>query len=331
MGQSPSDFPELVPPSLHFPPGPASSPFPAAIPRRPEPVTRYVLLFLLTVLTTTYAGQLHYASFVVGFSDQVLDLTGWALFARGLWYSVSILAILGCHEFGHYYACRYYGVDASAPFFLPAPLPITGTLGAFIRIRQPIPSKKALFDIGIAGPIAGFIVAVPLLLVGMYMSRVVELPDQFEGSVLELGEPLLFKGAAWLTFGSVPEGSTVNMHPIAFAAWFGMLATALNLFPIGQLDGGHISYAVLGRWSTHLTLAMVACLIGLVFVSSSWLVWAVLTVGMLILIGPRHPPVWDEHLPLDRTRLWLAGFAVVMFVLCFTPAPIQLVELLRGA
>jgi membrane-associated protease RseP (regulator of RpoE activity) len=149
--------------------------------------------------------------------------------------------------------------------------------------------------------------------------------------VLELGEPLLFKAAAWLTFGAVPEGSTVNMHPVAFAAWFGLLATALNLFPIGQLDGGHIAYAVLGRWSTHLTLAMVACLIGLVFVSSSWLVWAVLTVGMLLLIGPRHPPVWDEHLPLDRTRLWLAGFAVVMFVLCFTPAPIQLVELLRGA
>jgi membrane-associated protease RseP (regulator of RpoE activity) len=331
MGQFPSEVPEVSVAPFHLQPGEFSPSAAVAVPRPPEPMTRYVLLFLLTVLTTTYAGQLHYASFVVGFSDRTLDLSGWELFARGLWYSVSILAILGCHEFGHYYACRYYGVDASAPFFLPAPLPITGTLGAFIRIRQPIPSKRALFDIGIAGPIAGFIVAVPLLLVGMYLSRVVVLPEQFEGAVLELGEPLLFKAAAWLTFGAVPEGSTVNMHPVAFAAWFGLLATALNLFPIGQLDGGHIAYAVLGRWSTHLTLAMVACLIGLVFVSSSWLVWAVLTVGMLLLIGPRHPPVWDEHLPLDRTRLWLAGFAVVMFVLCFTPAPIQLVELLRGA
>ncbi len=331
MGQPTSESSDKQLPELPvLPSEPYFSAQPVGMPRHREPIARYVLLFLLTVLTTTYAGQLHYASFMVGFSDRTLDLSGWSLFAHGLWYSVSILAILGCHEFGHYYACRYYRVDASAPFFLPAPLPLTGTLGAFIRIRQPIPSKRALFDIGIAGPIAGFIVAVPLLLVGMYMSTVVEVPSDFDGSVLELGEPLLFKIAAWLTFDAVPEGYTVNMHPIAFAAWFGMLATALNLFPIGQLDGGHIAYAVLGRWSTQLTLGMVGCLVGLVFVSTSWLVWAVLTIGMILVMGARHPPVWDEHVPLDRTRLWLAAFAVVMFVLCFTPAPIQLVELLRG-
>ncbi len=331
MGHSPSDSPGAFVPAPHVPTyEPAFLADPLEVSRPPEPLFRYVLLFVLTVLTTTYAGQLHYASFVVGFSDRSLDLSAWSLFAHGLWYSVSILAILGCHEFGHYYACRYYRVDASAPFFLPAPLPITGTLGAFIRIRQPIPSKRALFDIGIAGPIAGFVVAVPLLLVGMYLSTVIQVPTDFEGSVLELGEPLLFKFAAWLTFGSLPAGYTVNMHPIAFAAWFGLLATSLNLIPIGQLDGGHISYAVLGRWSTHLTLAMVGCLVGLVFFSTSWLVWAVLTIGMILVIGPRHPPVWDEHVPLDRTRMWLAGFAIVMFVLCFTPAPIELVELLRG-
>lgn len=332
MGPPPPEIPDLLAPAGPVRP---DDPFvyarPVAPDRRPEPVGRYVLLFLLTVLTTTWAGQLHYASFLVGFSSRPLEMSGWGLFANGLWYSVSILAILGCHEFGHYYACRFYRVDASAPFFLPAPLPITGTLGAFIRIRQPIPSKQALFDIGIAGPIAGFLVALPLLFVGMYLSRVIEVPADFEGSVLELGEPLLFRAAAWLTFGAVPDGYTVNMHPIAFAAWFGMLATALNLFPIGQLDGGHIAYAVLGRWSTYLTLAMVVCLVGLVFVSTSWLVWAVLTIGMLVAFGPRHPPVWDEHVPLDRQRLWLAGFAVLMFALCFTPAPIQLIELFRGA
>jgi membrane-associated protease RseP (regulator of RpoE activity) len=113
------------------------------------------------------------------------------------------------------------------------------------------------------------------------------------------------------------------MHPMAFAAWFGLLATALNLFPIGQLDGGHISYAVLGRWSTMVTLATVAALIGLTFVSSSWLVWTVLTVVMLLAFGPRHPSTIDEDVPLDRPRMWLAFAALVMFVLCFTPAPIQ--------
>ena len=210
---------------------------------------------------------------------------------------------------------------------IPAPLPLTGTLGAFIRIRQPIATKRQLFDIGIAGPIAGFVVAVPALIAGMAMSRVIRLPEQFDGFVVELGEPLLFKAAAWLVFGTVPDGYTINMHPMAFAAWFGLLATALNLFPIGQLDGGHISYAVLGRKSTFVTIGTVLCLIGLTFVSSSWVVWTILTVGMLLAFGPRHPRTPDEDIPLDRSRMLLALFAVIMFVLCFTPAPLEPIDL----
>ena len=128
----------------------------------------------------------------------------------------------------------------------------------------------------------------------------------------------------------VADGYTVNMHPMVFAAWFGLLATALNLFPIGQLDGGHISYAVLGRRSMFVTLGMVLCLVGLTFWSRSWIVWTVLTVAMLVTFGPRHPPVWDEDVPLDRTRLWLALFAIVMFILCFTPAPLELRDLVPG-
>jgi membrane-associated protease RseP (regulator of RpoE activity) len=299
--------------------------------RRREPWLRYVVLVVLTLVSTTLAGQGHWASFAIGFSNRALGLSATSLFLHGLWYSLSIMAILGAHELGHYFACRYYRVDASAPYFLPMPLLLTGTLGAFIRIRQPIPGKRQLFDIGIAGPIAGFVVAVPVLFVGMYLSNVVQLPKDFQGSVLELGEPLLFKAAAWLTFGPVRDGYTVNMHPMAFAAWFGMLATALNLIPIGQLDGGHISYAVLGRRSTIVTLVMVACLVGLSFVSSSWIVWTVLTVAMLVAFGPKHPRVWDEHIPLDRTRLVLAAFALLMFILCFTPAPIQPMDLVQGA
>ena len=303
-------------PTVVIPPTPSSR-------LRREPLWRYVVLFALTLLSTTQAGGLHYASFTTAFSEQIPRIPIFSLLLHGLWYSLSILAILGCHELGHYFACRYYRVDSSRPYFLPMPFLLTGTLGAFIRIRAPIPGKRALFDIGIAGPIAGVLVALPVLLIGMHLSSVVKLPTSFRGEVFELGEPLLFKAAEWLTFGSIPDGYSVNMHPMAFAAWFGMLATALNLFPIGQLDGGHISYAVLGRRSTVVTMVMVPCLIGLSFVSTSWIVWTVLTVGMLLLFGPRHPRVVDEEIPLDRSRLWLAAFALLMFVLCFTPAPIQ--------
>lgn len=305
-------------------------PPPQLVPRR-ESWRQVVLaasLFVITLVTTTVVGALHYVAFESDFGD----VTGFDLFSRaslagGLWYSLSIIAILGCHELGHYFACRYYRVESSLPYFIPAPIPLTGTLGAVIRIRQPIPRKRELFDIGIAGPIAGFLVAVPLLLMGISMSRVVALPADFEG--LELGEPLLFQAAAWLFWGTPPEGYSINMHPMAFAAWFGLLATALNLFPIGQLDGGHISYAVLGRGSTIVTLGTVACLVGLtVFVSMSWLVWAVLTVAMLFVFGPSHPRTYDEHIPLDRTRVWLAVFALAMFIVCFTPAPIEPFQLI---
>jgi membrane-associated protease RseP (regulator of RpoE activity) len=291
-------------------------------PRPPRPSRWHLILFLLTVVTTILAGAEHFASFHIDFGSRALDLSTTQFLLNGLWYSASILAILGAHEFGHYYACRLYRVDASLPYFLPAPLPLTGTLGAFIRIRQPIPGKRELFDIGIAGPIAGFIVAIPVLLVGMSLSRVTALPADTRG-FLELGEPLLFKAAAWLFWGTPPEGYSINLHPMAFAAWFGLLATALNLFPIGQLDGGHIAYAVLGRKSTLVTIGTVACLVGLTFVSSSWIVWTVLTVVMLISFGPRHPRTVDEDVPLDRTRLWLAAAALVMFIICFTPAPIE--------
>ena len=289
----------------------------------------HFLLFALTVASTTMVGASQYAAFLADFrSSGPLHLSGPALLLRGVWYSGTILAILGCHELGHYFACRYYDVDASLPFFIPVPIFLTGTMGAFIRIREPIPSKKMLFDIGIAGPIAGFVVAVPALFIGLAMSHVVRLPADSSG-MLELGEPLLFKFASWLLWGTQPDGYSLNMHPMAFAAWFGLLATALNLFPIGQLDGGHVSYSVLGsRASTYVTFAMLGVAVGLAFFAASWIVWTGMIALMLVLFGPRHPRVFDEEVPLDRTRLWLAAFAVVMFVLCFTPAPIRPIELI---
>lgn len=267
------------------------------------------------------SGSGHYASWASGLGTRPLDISSLALYLHGAWYSATILAILGAHEFGHYFACRYYDVDASLPFFLPMPFVPTGTLGAVIRIREPIPSKRMLFDIGIAGPIAGFLIAVPTLIIGLWMSNVVAYHSAPGG--LEFGEPLLFQWVNHLFWGTPPEGFAVNAHPMAFGAWFGLLATSLNLFPIGQLDGGHISYAVLGRKSSTVTLVMVACAAVLTWVSVSWSLWTVLIIAMLFVFGRHHPRTFDEAVPLDPTRKWLALFAVVMFVLCFTPVPIR--------
>lgn len=295
-------------------------------PKFQDRIWLHAALLLLTVVSTTLVGASHYASFLSDFLPLTLPLTSGELLFRGLWYSGTILAILGCHEMGHYLACRYYDVDASLPFFLPAPLPLTGTLGAFIRIREPIPSKRMLFDIGIAGPLAGFAVAVPALFLGLSMSHVVRVPADFIG--LELGEPLLFQLASRLLWGTPPDGYSLNLHPMAFAAWFGLLATALNLFPFGQLDGGHISYAVLGRRSTLVTLATVGVALLLTYFSTSWLVWTGLMITMLVISGPRHPRTIDEHIPLDRTRVILAFVALAILVVCFTPAPIEPMELI---
>jgi membrane-associated protease RseP (regulator of RpoE activity) len=288
----------------------------------------HLLLLTLTVGSTTVAGSCHYAAFLSDFEPvNTLPLPFSQLLVRGLWYSLTILAILGCHELGHYFACRYYDVDASLPYFIPAPF-ITGTLGAVIRIREPIPTKRMLFDIGIAGPIAGFLVALPTLFIGISMSHLVRIPPDFEG--WELGEPLLFKLASVLLWGSIEEGYSLNLHPMAFAAWFGLFATALNLLPISQLDGGHISYAVLGRRSVYVTIMTMLVMLGLTYFYSSWIVWSVIMGVVLLLFGPRHPRVFDEHVPLDRTRLVLALAALLMFVVCFTPAPIEPTELLGG-
>jgi membrane-associated protease RseP (regulator of RpoE activity) len=307
-----------------FGPGSPSPYVYVVAPPPPERVWRHVVLFALTVLTTTLVGALHHFSFSHGFNPEAVvmpNLSDAAFYLNGFWYSATILAILGCHEMGHYYACRYYRVHASLPFFLPAPLPLTGTLGAFIRIRSRIPDKIALFDIGLSGPIAGFVIAVPALFVGLGLSVVERVPAEFTG--VELGEPLLFRAAAWMVFGDVPEGMSINMHPMAFAAWFGLLATALNLFPIGQLDGGHVAYAVLGRRSTLLTLGTIGLAVALTFVSSSWLVWTILMLVMLFAIGPHHPPTLDDSVPIGRGRQLLAMVGLLMLIICFTPAPIE--------
>jgi len=319
---------------VHEPPGEAPQPtdepqrFPLSPPvSKPDRTHVHIGLLVLTIVTTTLAGASQYYFFTLGFNGArnaaAPDLTSLSYYLRGLWYSTTVLAILGCHEMGHYFACRYYRVDVTPPFFLPSPpiLPLaTGTFGAFIRIRQRIPSRVALFDIGLAGPLAGFLVAVPVLFLGMALSVTEHLPSDFQG--VELGEPLLFRFAEWAIFGTLPQGTEINIHPMVFAAWFGMLATALNLFPAGQLDGGHVAYAVLGRRSTQLTLLTVIAAVGLTVYSTGWLVWTVLLLLMIVFIGPEHPPTLDDEVPLGRGRMILAIVGIVMLILCFTPAPL---------
>jgi membrane-associated protease RseP (regulator of RpoE activity) len=248
-----------------------------------------------------------------------------AYWRQGVLYSVAILGILGAHEMGHYLACRRYNVDATLPFFLPFPS-ISGTLGAVIRIREPFPTRTVLFDIAVWGPIGGFLVMVPLLFWGMHLSNVLPAPAVFPPGSFSMGEPLLFRLAERVTFGAIPGGATLNMHPIVFASWFGMLATAWNLLPFGQLDGGHLMHASIGYRSRDVSLVMVGTCIGLCFLSYSWVLMTLVMLAMLYFFGPRHPHVIDEDEPLRGGRYALALFAVVMFILCFTPAPVDLLN-----
>jgi len=306
----------------------AASEVEASRPRPPR--DRYWLhavLLLATLLAATSVGVAHYLSFLSDFGVRRVVVRSGAAILGGFWYSGTLLGILGAHEMGHYLACRYYGVNASLPYFIPAPFTMLGTFGAFIRIRQPILRKRQLFDVGIAGPLAGIAVAVPALVAGIALSRVNRVPLPFQG--LELGEPLLFQAIAYGVWGAIPDGFSLNLHPVGLAAWVGLLATFLNLFPMGQLDGGHIAYAVLGRRSRYVTLGVVGVAIGLTFVSSSWIVWTALMIAMLWGFGMNHPPTIDEFEPLDARRRWLAVLALVIFALCFTPAPIQPLDLLQ--
>lgn len=292
--------------------------------------SRHALLFLLTLATTTLAGAEHYAGFLSEFGRREVALD-WSLLAHGFWYSGTLLGVLTAHEMGHYLLCRYYRIDASLPYFIPLPphFFVTGTLGAVIRIREPFRTKRELFDVGVAGPIAGIVVLIPLFLYGLSLSPIV--PGPTEGVILNLGEPLLFQWATAWVAGPIPDGHTLNMHPIVFACWFGLFATALNLLPFGQLDGGHISYATLGdRPARALSAATAIAPIGMVFLSTAWILPAVLMALMWRVIGLAHPPILNPYEPLSLGRRVVAVIALILFIICFTPAPLQIEHLVAG-
>lgn len=237
------------------------------------------------------------------------------------------MSILLAHEMGHYFTSRRYGVPATLPYFIPFPLSPFGTLGAVIRMSGTIGTKRALFDIGVAGPLCGFILAVPAVFIGMKLSAAVKITHS--AGLLFLNEPLLFKIAEKLVVGDLPTGYDMLIHPIAYAGWVGLFITALNLLPVGQLDGGHIIYGVFGPKSRTVSRLLIPALALLaVFYNLGWLV----LMGLLLFFGIGHPQPLDAETPLDPKRKVLAFVILLIFVVSFVPAPFpgtSLIDLLK--
>lgn len=280
----------------------------------------HALLFLLTLVTTTVLG----ATFSSNLPPQIAELSLGrilihpAFLLEGLKFSLPLLFILLCHEMGHYIACRRHGLQATPPFFIPFPFGI-GTMGAVIRIREPIRDSRQLLDVGAAGPIAGFVALLPFLVYGIAASTpATDLPS---GGYVVFGEPLVYRLLAAVVQPAVPQGAELIIHPTGAAAWFGLLVTLLNLLPFAQLDGGHISYAMFGRWHLRAAWPLLVLLAVGGFIWPGWWLWAVI----VLVIGLRHPRLWDEDRPLDRRRRLVGWLCVVIFILCFMAQPIQFV------
>jgi membrane-associated protease RseP (regulator of RpoE activity) len=242
-----------------------------------------------------------------------VNLTGGPMLVVGL------MPILIAHEMGHYVACLRYRVDATLPYFIPLPvLSFVGTLGAFIRIRGPIPNRRALFDIGIAGPLAGFVVCVPVIVLGALEASVIPTPPTDSPNYFSFGEPLLLQWTYEWIRGQPPAGHTFLMGPLAMASWFGLFVTALNLMPVGQLDGGHVVYALLGKRSIWVSrVALLGCF-GLLYLRPTWLLWCIL----LSLFGRRHPRTLDDDAPVGAARVLVGVVGLLVFAASFTPSPI---------
>ena len=261
-----------------------------------------------------------------GFAPGIGAFTDPRILRLGLVYAVVLIGILLGHEMGHYLTCRFYRIDATLPFFIPAP-GLIGTLGAFIKIKSPITRRKQLFDIGVSGPLTGFLLSIPALVYGLSLSKLVPAIPPEETMVF--GEPLLLKLLGALMFRGAASESDLFLHPVAFAGWVGVLVTAFNLFPIGQLDGGHVSFALLGEKSRVLAKLLLAAFIIMgVFFWVGWIVWALI----ILLLGLKHPRVVDDRERLSPGRRLIGAVVVLIFGLSFIPAPIKgysLLELLH--
>jgi len=269
---------------------------------------RHLVLFLLTCASVFLTGAYPRAASAAA---------PWHV-ADGVHMAAALMAILFAHEMGHYVACRVYGIDATLPFFIPAFFlnPLVGTFGAVIRIKAPFPHRRALFDVGLAGPLAGFVVCLPVIALAVGEATLAPVPD-VPGSTL--GDPLLFR-LVFEHFRSLPpEGMTYALGPYGMAAWFGLFVTGLNLLPVGQLDGGHAIYALFRERSYLIARAVWWTCVGLIPIGGpSWILWAIL---VRFVIGIQHPPTLHDERPLGRGRMAVALVSLLVFVGCFLPEP----------
>jgi membrane-associated protease RseP (regulator of RpoE activity) len=262
----------------------------------------HIALFILTVASTMIVG--------------------------GPAYSITVILILLGHEMGHYLMSRRYGIRSTLPYFLPFPLSPFGTLGAVIRMESATSSRKALFDTGVAGPLASLLLSIPAIVIGLILSEVIPTSHLGEGTI-RLGDPLLFSFVQRLVLGEVGENFDILLHPIGYAGWVGLFVTALNLLPVGQLDGGHIVYALFGSKSRAIFLVAIAVMAFItIFYNPGWFLLLIL----IILFGFRHPAPLDDQTPVDGKRKWIGGLIFLAFLLSFTPAPFpQFVEEFKQA
>jgi membrane-associated protease RseP (regulator of RpoE activity) len=281
------------------------------LPKRRVPVL-HLLLFFATLVTTCMAGA---------FQQGANPFTNPVTLLSGLPFAATLMAILLFHEMGHYLLARVHGVRASLPYFIPGPPFFVGTFGAFIRMKSPPANRRALFDVGAAGPWAGVILAIPAVILGLSLSEVRPLSPT-EGGII-LGDSLLFSALTYLVLGVSADDVSIILHPVALAGWFGLFVTFLNLLPVGQLDGGHVTYSLFGR--THRWISRVA-LVAILLLGfqgwQGWFVWAVL----LSLLGIDHPPTLDLFSSLDLRRKLYGWCTVGLFALTFIPVPITIVE-----
>jgi len=273
-----------------------------------KPVIVNIILFLLTFITTSLAG---------GSSDGSLI----EYFISGLPYSLTILTILLSHEFGHYFAARYFGLKTTLPYFIPFPS-LIGTMGAIIRIRSPIPDRKALFYIGAMGPVMGFIVSLIAVVIGIYLSEVKPLPvGGGDVAIPIFGDSLLFSFIVRIFHGTIPHGHDIFLGPFAWAGWIGFLITSINLIPIGQLDGGHILYALLGRKQLFFGWAAFFGLFVLSFIWYGWIIWLIISLLILMIA---HPDV-QKGQDLSFWEKVLGWSCMIIFVLTFIPVPVEII------
>jgi membrane-associated protease RseP (regulator of RpoE activity) len=266
-----------------------------------------VVLFILTIFTTMFAGALQQGV------NPILQIY------KGIPFSFAIILILGSHELGHYYASRRLGIAATPPYFIPFPH-LIGTFGAVIKVKEPITNRKALMEIGAAGPLIGLVFSIPAVIIGLRLSTVIPVSE----SGLGLGNSLFFNFLVKSVIGDIPEGMDVLLHPVAFAGWIGLFVTALNLLPIGQLDGGHIMYSLIGKYQKWIGWCAFVSLFFFGFFWQGWFLWAIV---ILVLIKIKHPPPLDDISSIPTSHRIVGVVSMVLLILLFIPSPFILSEI----